>query len=111
MTQVAGETRQFSVYARHVDSHHARVLEEASFEAAALSYVEDFHPPTTEDHEISVIVREVGTGHEHGTASGSAWSPAKPRPAAKASERPGSLTWLKRAHGPEYGLPIDLART
>ena len=45
MTQVAGETRQFSVYARHVDSHHARVLEEASFEAAAVAYLEDFHPP------------------------------------------------------------------
>ena len=39
MTQVAGETRQFSVHARHVDSHHARVLEEASFEAAAVAYL------------------------------------------------------------------------
>ncbi len=65
MTQVAGEIRQFSVHARHVDRHHARVLEEASFEAAAVAYLEDFHPPMTEDHEISVIVREVGTGHEH----------------------------------------------
>jgi hypothetical protein len=65
MTQVAGETRQFSVHARHVDSHHARVLEEASFEAAAIAYVEDFHPPVGDQDEISVIVREVGTGHEH----------------------------------------------
>ena len=48
--QVAGETRQFSVCARHVHSHHARVLEEASFEAAAVAYLEDFHPPMTEDH-------------------------------------------------------------
>lgn len=60
MTQVAGETRQFSVHARHVDNHHARILEEASFEAAAVAYVEDFHPPMTEEREISVIVREVG---------------------------------------------------
>ncbi len=65
MTQVAGETRTFSVHARHLDSHHARLLEEASFEAAAVAYVEDFHSPMTEDHEISVIVREVQTGHEH----------------------------------------------
>ena len=65
MTQVTGETRQFSVYARHVDSHHARILEEVSFEAAAVAYVEDFHPPITEDTEVSIIVREVGTGHEH----------------------------------------------
>lgn len=65
MTQVAGETRQFSVHARHVGNHHARVLEEVSFEAAAVAYLEDFHSPMTEDHEISVIVREVQTGHEH----------------------------------------------
>ena len=65
MTQVAGEPRQFSVHARHVDSHHARVLQETSFEAAAVAYVEDFHPPLSDAHEISVVVREVGTGHEH----------------------------------------------
>lgn len=64
MTQAAGETRQFSVHARHVNSHHARVLEEASFEAAAAAYVEDFHPPMNDEHEIAVIVREVETGHE-----------------------------------------------
>jgi hypothetical protein len=65
MIEVTEEPRQFSVHARHVDSHHARVLEETSFEAAAVAYVEDFHPPLTEEHEISVVVREVGTGHEH----------------------------------------------
>jgi hypothetical protein len=65
MTQIAQETRRFSVHAQHVDSHHARVLEETSFEAAAVAYVENFHPSLTEDHEISVVVREVGTGHEH----------------------------------------------
>ena len=42
MTQVIEETRRFSVHARHVDAHHARVLEERSFEAAAVAYVEDF---------------------------------------------------------------------
>jgi hypothetical protein len=65
MTQVAGETRQFSVHARHVGNHHARVVQETSFEAAAVAYLEDLHPPMTDDHEISVVVREVGTGHEH----------------------------------------------
>ena len=59
------ETRQFSVHARHVDSHHARVLEEASFEAAAVAYVEDFHAAVGDDNEISVVVRELETGHEH----------------------------------------------
>jgi hypothetical protein len=64
MTQITGENRQFRVHARHVESHYARVLKEASFEAAAVAYLEDFHKPIT-DHEISVIVREVGTGHKH----------------------------------------------
>jgi hypothetical protein len=65
MPPVAGETRHFSVHARHIDAHHARVVEEASFEAAAVAYVEDFHPLVVDEREISVIVREVGTGHEH----------------------------------------------
>jgi len=64
MTDTTPETRRFSVHARHVDSHHARVLQEVSFEAAAIAYVEDFHPPVGDDNEISVIVREVGTGHQ-----------------------------------------------
>ena len=64
MTQVAGETRQFSVHARHVDSHHARLLEEKSFEAAAVAYVEDLHG-IGDAHDISIIVREVDTSHEH----------------------------------------------
>lgn len=65
MTAVARETRQFSVHARDVDSHHPRLLEEASFEAAAVAFVEDFHPPVGDSNEISVVVREVDTGHEH----------------------------------------------
>ncbi|SFK88961.1 DUF5961 family protein [Methylocapsa palsarum] len=64
MNQISGETRQFSVRARHVDAHHARVLEEVSFEAAAVAYVEDLHA-LGDEPDISVIVREVGTGREH----------------------------------------------
>ncbi|MHB8286516.1 MAG: DUF5961 family protein [Caulobacteraceae bacterium] len=65
MTQAPTQTRPFSVHARHVDAHHARTLQEASFEAAAVAYVEDFHPSMADGHEISVIVRDVATGHEH----------------------------------------------
>jgi hypothetical protein len=64
MTEVPGKSRQFSVHARHVDAHHARVLEESSFEAAAVAYVEDLHA-LGDEHEISVIVRDMGTGHAH----------------------------------------------
>jgi hypothetical protein len=65
MTQLAGETRQFSVHARHVDSHHGRMVEDTSFEAAAVAFIEHFHPPMTEEDEIGVIVREVESGHEY----------------------------------------------
>lgn len=58
-------TRRFSVHARHIDHHHARQLDEVSFEAAAVAYVEDLHPTVAEDDQMRVIVREVGTGHEH----------------------------------------------
>ncbi len=58
------EIRRFSVHARHVDAHHVRTLAERSFEAAAVAYVEDLHDLGAE-HEISVIVREIDSGHEH----------------------------------------------
>ena len=63
MSQVA-EIRRFSVHARHVGAHHARTLMERSFEAAAVAYVEDLHA-VSDDHELSVIVREIDSGHEH----------------------------------------------
>ena len=65
MPQVApDETRRFRVHARHVEVHHARVLEERSFEAAAVAYVEDLHA-VSDEPEISVVVYEVDSGHEH----------------------------------------------
>ncbi len=67
MNQTVETTRRFKVHARHVDSHHARVLEEASFEAAAVAYVEgfDLSGSANDSHEISVIVHDIGSGHEH----------------------------------------------
>ncbi len=65
MTQVARDTRRFSVHTDPLDSHHGRVLEETSFEAAAVAYIETFHPPLTDEAEISVVVREINTGHQH----------------------------------------------
>jgi hypothetical protein len=56
--------RQFRVHARHLDSHRARTVSERSFEAAAVAYVEDLHP-IGDEAEISVIVRDVASGHEH----------------------------------------------
>ena len=59
------QTKQhhFSVHARHLDRHHARVIAETSFEAAAVAYIEDLHPPA--DNEVSVIVHDIESGREH----------------------------------------------
>ena len=63
MPQVS-EIRRFHVQARHVEAHHARVLMERSFEAAAVAYVEDLHA-VSDEPELSVVVRELDSGHEH----------------------------------------------
>ena len=62
----ANDDRRFSVHARHEDSHRARVIHEPSFEAAAAAYVEDRPVTIGEDEaEISVIVVDLDSGHEH----------------------------------------------
>jgi hypothetical protein len=65
MPQATSDTRTFRVHARHVDAHHARTLEEPSFEAAAVAYAEDLHDAPGDGDAISIIVHEVETGHEH----------------------------------------------
>ena len=57
--------RTFHVLARHLESHLASTLLEPSFEAAAVAYVEDLHDLPVDGEAISVVVREVETGHEH----------------------------------------------
>jgi hypothetical protein len=59
------QSHRFSVHARHIDRHQARVVEEPTFEAAAIAYVEHFMPDAGDDHDISVIVRSLESGHEH----------------------------------------------
>ncbi len=67
MTQIAEITRRFRVHARHMDGHHARMIEEVSFEAAAVAFLEHFdaQAPVADDHRVGVVVRDVETGHEH----------------------------------------------
>jgi hypothetical protein len=60
----AREIRCFHVQARHVEAHHARVLMESSFEAAAVAYVEDLHA-VSDEPDMRVVVRELDSGHEH----------------------------------------------
>jgi hypothetical protein len=68
MPEAAQKTRRFSVHARHVDKHHAKVVEEESFEAAAVAYIEKFSPEFSlgeEPPDIRLVVRDLGSGHEH----------------------------------------------
>ena len=65
MAETARETHRFRVHARDVDHHYGRVVEEASFEAAAMAYLDDFAEVGADGEEISVIVRNLDDGHEH----------------------------------------------
>ena len=65
MTETAPASHLFSVRARHADAHEARVLEESSFEAAAVAYLEDLSVQSADDDEIRLIVRDMDSGHEH----------------------------------------------
>jgi len=59
------DTRRFSVHARHVERHHARIVAELSFEAAAVAYIEDFPVSTDGGPALSVVVRDLESGREH----------------------------------------------
>ena len=66
MSHTTEVTRFFKVRARHVENHEARLVGEASFEAAAVAYMEllELSVPIDKDHELSVIVQDAWTGHE-----------------------------------------------
>ena len=55
--------RRFRVHAREEARDQARVVVERSFEAAAVAWVEGAH--LTDRPDVSVIVRDVESGHEH----------------------------------------------
>ena len=62
MAEGAQDIRRFSVRAE--GGRHAQVVEEASFEAAAVAYLEDFAHAAGDDHELSVVVRNLDDGRE-----------------------------------------------
>jgi hypothetical protein len=60
--------RAYCVHALHDTRDHAREVRGQSFEAAALAFVEDWHPAPDDDMEgggdVSLIVRDQQTGRE-----------------------------------------------
>jgi hypothetical protein len=65
MHKAISSTRSFHVHARHLDRHKARVINEPTFEAAAIAYIEDLPTMLGEKLEISVVVHDMESGHEH----------------------------------------------
>jgi len=65
MTQFSDPARRYSVRVRQAEPPHGHVVAEATFEAAAVAYIEDF--PLASDHgaEISLVVRDIESGREH----------------------------------------------
>jgi len=57
--------RRFKVYPRHQAGEHARVFAEASFEAAAVAFVENYAPAPEAGTEIAVHVLDLDSGLEH----------------------------------------------
>ena len=60
MTQIV--QRRFRVRSPVVEDHHGYVVREASFEAAAIAYVEDRGVGTG---EMMVVVHDLDSGREH----------------------------------------------
>jgi hypothetical protein len=65
MSDDGQSVQRYSVHARHADRRHARVVEEASFEAAAVAYAEDLAEAADGGGEISLVVRDLADGREH----------------------------------------------
>ena len=59
------QTRLFRVRARHLETSHGHVVTEASFEAAAVAWLEAWPGEIGAEAAIRVIVRELATGQEH----------------------------------------------
>jgi hypothetical protein len=65
MAEMQSEIRQFAVHAAHEGAAGGHTVEGASFEEAAVNFVETWHPVESADGDVSVIVRDTETGHEH----------------------------------------------
>jgi hypothetical protein len=65
MNNAISATRSFHVHACHLERHKARVISEPTFEAAAIAYIEDLPAMLGEELEVSVVVHDIESGHEH----------------------------------------------
>lgn len=54
--------RRFAIRSHDTASSRAQLIKGASFEDAALRFVEEFHPPPDDDDAVSLIVEDCETG-------------------------------------------------
>lgn len=59
------QTRTFRAHARHEGCDHAHSLDAESFEAAAVAFMEIWHPQVDADGQVAIVVRDMGAGEEH----------------------------------------------
>jgi Family of unknown function (DUF5961) len=59
------ESRSYRVHLRDIEGSAVRILQEASFEAAAVAYAEDFEHAGHDGQALKIVVRDLETGHEH----------------------------------------------
>lgn len=64
MPEADSHPRRFCVHAEGVHAPGASIVEDVSFEAAALAWLEDFHP-ADQTGELSLIVRALDDGGEY----------------------------------------------
>ena len=58
-------THRYRVHPWDLDGSAVRVVEETSFEAAAVAYAEDFGSITSAQRDLRILVRDLDSGHEH----------------------------------------------
>ena len=59
------ELRRFAVHAAHEDRGREHTVEGASFEDAAVAFVETWHPTVDAEGDVQVIVTDCETGRQH----------------------------------------------
>jgi hypothetical protein len=59
------QLRSYSVRARYDGRRAPQVIEEASFEAAAVAFAEDWPHPEAGEASVAVLVQDLGSGREH----------------------------------------------
>jgi hypothetical protein len=57
------DQRRYSVHSLAEAPSHAHLIDGASFEDAALHFLEAHHPPAAAEDEVSLIVEDCATGH------------------------------------------------